>query len=41
MRNLGMEDNDKGNSSMWLFARFNISRFTKFARPGGTAINTQ
>ena len=39
MRSFGIDDNDSGNSSTWLLAKFSISRFIKFAREGGTAKN--
>lgn len=35
----GMEDNDNGSSSIWLFEKLIISKFVKFAKPGGTAKN--
>lgn len=35
IRNLGIDDNDNGSSSKWLFEQFRISRFTKLAMPGG------
>lgn len=31
----GIEDNERGSSSKWLFDRFKISRLTKLAMPGG------
>lgn len=33
----GIEDIDIGNSSMWLFAKFNISKLVRLAIPGGIA----
>lgn len=32
-----MDDNEIGNSSMMLFHNVKISKFVKFARPGGTS----
>lgn len=39
IRSLVIEDNDVGNSSIWLLKKFRISKFTRFARPGGTTEN--
>lgn len=32
---LGIEDNDTGSSSIWLLAKFNISKLIRLAIPGG------
>lgn len=38
MRSFGIDDKDRGSSSIWLLARFRISRLVRLAKPGGTAI---
>ena len=38
MVNFGMEDNDVGNSSTWLLARFRISKLLRLASAGGTVV---
>ena len=39
IRSFGIDDKLIGNSSKWLFDKFRISKFTKFAIPGGRAKN--
>lgn len=36
IRNLGMDDNDNGSSSMWLLEKLSISKFERFAIEAGT-----
>lgn len=38
MRSFGIDDKDRGSSSIWLLARFRISKLVRLAKPGGTAI---
>lgn len=35
MRSLGIDEIETGNSSMWLLAKFRISKLVRFAMPGG------